>query len=90
VAGAATPCRRSSEAANAPNTRVVLVIGEAVLKFALVAGVVIEWVIGPAVESAVGFGFAALRALVAGLLAWMILEAVHLLVRAVLLLDDRA
>jgi hypothetical protein len=37
-----------------------------------------------------GFGFAALRALVAGLLAWMILEAVHLLVRAVLLLDDRA
>lgn len=59
-------------------------------KLALAAGIVIEWLFGPAVESIAGFGFAGLRALTAGALAWIVLEAVHLLVRAVLLLDDRA
>lgn len=61
-------------------------------KFALAAGIVFEWLFGPAVESIAGFGFgfAALRALMAGLLAWMVLEATYLLVRAVMSLDDRA
>lgn len=59
-------------------------------KFAFAAGIVLEWLFGPAVESIAGFGFAALRALMAGLLAWIVFEAVHLLVRAVTLLDDRA
>jgi hypothetical protein len=60
-----------------------------VFKFALAAGIVIEWLFGPAVESIAGFGFAALRALMAGLLAWMVLELANLLVRAVMTLDDR-
>lgn len=59
-------------------------------KFAFAAGIVLEWLFGPAVESIAGVGFAALRALTAGLLAWIVLEAVRLLVRAVMLLDDRA
>jgi hypothetical protein len=61
-----------------------------VFKFAFAAGMVIEWLFGPAVESIAGFGFASLRTLTAGLLAWMVLEAAHLLVRAVMTLDDRA
>lgn len=60
------------------------------LKFAFAAGIVLQWLLGPAVESIAGLGLAALRALTAGLLAWIVFEALHLLVRAVMLLDDRA
>ncbi len=59
-------------------------------KFAFAAGVVFEWLFGPAVESIAGFGFASLRALMAAVLAWIVLETARLLVRAVMLLDDRA
>ncbi|MFN3565945.1 MAG: hypothetical protein ACK4V1_08170 [Burkholderiaceae bacterium] len=58
-------------------------------KFAFAAGIAFEWLFGAAVESVAGFGFAALRAVTAGLLAWMVLEAAHLLIRAVMTLDDR-
>jgi hypothetical protein len=60
-----------------------------VFKFALAAGVIVEWLFGPAVESIAGFGFASLRAVMAGLLAWIVLEMARLLLRAVMLLDDR-
>jgi hypothetical protein len=60
------------------------------LKFALAAGVVVEWLVGPHVESAVGLGFASMRVLMTSLLAWFVFEMVHLLVRALLLLDDGA
>lgn len=59
-------------------------------KFALAAGIVAEWLYGPAVESMMGFGFASLRALMATLAAWMVLEALRALVDAVMMLDDRA
>lgn len=58
-------------------------------KFAFIAGIVAEWLFGPTVDSVVGFGFAALRATMAMLLAWMVLEALHLLLRGALSYDDQ-
>ena len=58
------------------------------LKFALALGIVAEWLLGPAVHSVHSLGAASLRALMFTLLAWMILETVRLLVRAVMTLDD--
>jgi hypothetical protein len=59
-------------------------------KFAFALGVVTEWVTGPVVASAPAFGMAASRAFIATLIAWMALESVRTLVRAVQTLDDRA
>ncbi len=59
-------------------------------KFALALGIVAEWMTGPVVASAPAFGMAAARALMATLVAWMVLEALRALVRAVDTLDDRA
>jgi len=59
-------------------------------KFAFALGVVAEWVTGPVVSSGQAFGMAASRAFVATLIAWMALEGVRTLVRAVQTLDDRA
>lgn len=59
-------------------------------KFAFALGIIAEWVTGPVVTSAPAFGLAATRALMATLLAWMALEMVRAVVRAVETLDDRA
>lgn len=59
-------------------------------KFAFALGIAIEWVTGPAVTSALGLSMAAARALMATLAAWMVLEAMRALVRAVQTLDDQA
>jgi hypothetical protein len=59
-------------------------------KFALALGIVAEWITGPVVASGPGFGLAATRALMATLAAWMALEALRALVRAVQTLDDGA
>ena len=64
--------------------------GRAMFKFAFALGIVVEWVIGPAVTSPAAFGMAASHALMATLVAWMVLEAIRALVRAVQTLDDRA
>jgi hypothetical protein len=57
-------------------------------KFAFALGIAAEWLLGPAVQSLPGLGFAALRAVMFTLLAWMILEAARMLVRAVQTLED--
>jgi hypothetical protein len=59
-------------------------------KFALALGIVAEWITGPVVASVPAFGLAASRALMATLVAWMALEALRAVVRAVQTLDDRA
>jgi hypothetical protein len=59
-------------------------------KFAFLAGIAAEWLLGPTVDSVFGFGFAALRATMAMLLAWMVLEGLALLVRGALSYDDHA
>jgi hypothetical protein len=59
-------------------------------KFALALGICAEWLTGPGVSSAASFGFAATRTLMATLAAWMVLETLRAIVRAVQTLDDRA
>jgi hypothetical protein len=59
-------------------------------KFAFALGIAAEWLLGPVVSTASAFGMAATRTLMATLLAWMVLEAVRVVVRAVQTLDDRA
>lgn len=58
------------------------------LKFAFALGIAVEWLLGPAVHSLPGLGFASLRAFMFALLAWMILETARMLVRAVQTLED--
>ena len=60
------------------------------LKFAFALGIAAEWMTGPVVASGPSFGMAAARTLMATLLAWMVLEALRAVVRAVQTLDDRA
>jgi hypothetical protein len=57
-------------------------------KFAFAIGIIIEWLTGPVVASPAAFGMASVRALMAALVAWMALEAMRALVRAVQTLDD--
>lgn len=52
-------------------------------KFALAIGIAIEWLFGSAVPSLPAFGHAALRALLMTMAAWMVLEFVRMLYRAV-------
>jgi hypothetical protein len=59
-------------------------------KFAFALGIVVEWMTGPVVSSGPAFGMAATRALMATLLAWMVLEGLRAVVRAVQTLDDQA
>lgn len=62
----------------------------AMFKFAFILGIAIEWLLGPSVHAVEALGFAALRSFMFMLLAWTLLEATRLLVRAVLSLEDRA
>jgi hypothetical protein len=59
------------------------------LKFGISAGICFEWVYGPTVNSLQSLGSASIRALLGGLVAWMVLEALQALWRTVMLLDDR-
>lgn len=73
-----------------PNTKALPLVRKAVFKFAIAAGISVEWLLGPTVESWLGFGFASLRALMATVAAWMIFEAGRALVGAVMALEDKA
>lgn len=57
-------------------------------KFAFALGIIVEWVLGPVVASPAAFGMATARTLMATLVAWMALEAIRAVVRAVQTLDD--
>ena len=59
------------------------------LKFALAAGIVYEWLLGASVSSVATLEFAAIRTLCATLLAWMALEFARTLFLAAMSLDDR-
>lgn len=59
------------------------------LKFALAAGIVYEWLFGATVSSLASLEFAALHWLCATLMAWMVLESARTLFLAALSLDDR-
>lgn len=59
------------------------------LKFALAAGIVYEWLFGAAVSNVASLEFAAMRTLCATLLAWMVLESARTLFLAAMSLDDR-
>jgi len=59
------------------------------LKFALAAGIVYEWLFGPAVSNVASLEFAAIRALCATLLAWMVLLSARTLFLAAMSLDNR-
>jgi hypothetical protein len=59
------------------------------LKFGICTGICYEWVYGPAVSSLPSLGSAAVRALLVSLLAWMALETLQAIWRAVMMLDNR-
>ncbi len=56
-------------------------------KFAIAAGIAFEWLFGASVLSLRSLETSALRTLCATLLAWMILEVIHVLFRAAMSLD---
>jgi hypothetical protein len=56
-------------------------------KFALIAGICVEWLHGPAADSAAELALAGQRALLLTLAAWMGLELLRVLWRAILTLD---
>lgn len=60
------------------------------LKFALAAGICAEWLYGPAAHSLSALGSAGLRAMMLSLAAWLVLELLRVLWRAVLTLDPRS
>jgi hypothetical protein len=59
------------------------------LKFALCAGICFEWMYGPPVGSWHSLASASIRALLAALLSWMVLEAARAVWRTVMQLDPR-
>jgi len=59
------------------------------LKFGICAGICFEWVNGPAVNSLHSLASASVRALMAAMLAWIALEAMQAVWRAVMMLDDQ-
>ena len=66
-----------------------LLIGIQMLKFGICAGICFEWVYGPPVNSLHSLGSASVRALMAALLAWVALESLQAVWRAVMMLDDQ-
>ena len=58
-------------------------------KYAFLAGVAIEWLLGPAVHSGAMLGMACLRAFMFTMLAWMVLEGLHAIGKCVTTFDDR-
>jgi len=59
------------------------------LKFAIAAGIVHEWLFGATVSNLTSLEFAAIRTLCATLLAWMVLESARTLFLAAMSLDNR-
>lgn len=66
-----------------------LLIGIQMLKFGICAGICFEWVSGPPVSSLHSLASASVRALMAAMLAWIALEALQAIWRAVMMLDDQ-
>ena len=60
------------------------------LKFALAAGIVYEWLLGGSISSVQSLAFATIRTLCATLLAWMALEFARTLFLAAMSLDHRS
>jgi hypothetical protein len=58
-------------------------------KFAFIFGIALEWLLGPTILSAEALASASLRAFMFMLLAWTLLEAGRMLVRAVQSLEDQ-
>ena len=58
------------------------------LKFALALGISYEWLTGPSVWSVQAMAYAALRALCATMVAWMVLESLRALYLGAMSLDD--
>jgi hypothetical protein len=56
-------------------------------KLAFAAGITLEWLIGSPVGSVVDAGYSTLRAFMMMMAAWLVLEAIRLMVQAVLSLD---
>ena len=59
------------------------------LKFAFFAGISFEWIVGQPVASLHSLGSASIRALMATMLAWVVLEALQAVWRTVMMLDDQ-
>ncbi|HYB51729.1 MAG TPA: hypothetical protein VED47_11545 [Burkholderiaceae bacterium] len=59
------------------------------LKIALAAGIIYEWVLGSPVSGLQSLGFAAMRTLCAMLLAWMVLEFARMLWLVAMSMDPR-
>jgi hypothetical protein len=59
------------------------------LKFAIGAGISFEWISGAPVFSPHSLGSASIRALMAAMLAWMVLEMGRALWRTVMMLDNQ-
>jgi hypothetical protein len=57
------------------------------LKLALPAGIAAEWLFGPAAHSFLSLGMAAMRALMFAALAWLVVEAIGAVWKAVDSLD---
>jgi hypothetical protein len=60
------------------------------LKYAFALAIVAEWVTGPTIASVASLATVSIRAVMATLLAWMVLEGLRAVLRAVQTLDDRA
>ena len=58
-------------------------------KFALAAGVVFEWILGPGVTNALDLFHTATQTFIATLLAWTLLEALRAVYRTVMSYDGR-
>jgi hypothetical protein len=59
------------------------------LKFGLCAGIAFEWIHGAPVVSLQSLASASIRALMATMLAWAVLEALQAVWRVVMMLDDQ-
>jgi len=59
------------------------------LKFAICIGICYEWLYGPQIHTLQSVGSASVRALLTALLAWMALEALQAVWKAIMTLDNR-
>jgi len=59
------------------------------LKFGICVGICFEWIYGPPVNSLHSLASASVRASMAAMLAWIALETLQAVWRAVMMLDDQ-
>jgi hypothetical protein len=82
-------CRAAADSKEDEARCLALLLIDRMFKFAFIFGIAFEWLRGPVVANAEALATASLRAVMFMLLAWTILEACRLLVRAVQSLDDQ-